>query len=199
MVDAPRWLNPELTIEDLDDLLFWSWTFPTPAITSGRKGIEEDAYRNRSWQNIHACSGRNRKPGDSQIGKETIYVHEIPYQVKQRTPVLIEIIAELVKEKKIEGISSLTVMNLNKDGMPYCCLKQNVTNQPKYYWNSFVIPKLKLQTVFGIHMVALDKKNPAKIMNSDGHPQGVLFYIRREVVTDAPYTNWKKREAAAYM
>ena len=77
--------------------------FPTAAIINGRRGIEEAYRTGRGKVYIRA---RAEVEVDAKTGRETIIVHEIPYQVNKAR--LIEKIAELVKEKRVEGISALT-------------------------------------------------------------------------------------------
>ena len=101
--------NEDITIDELMDYIPGP-DFPTAALISGRKGII-DAYK----------TGRGkiymRSKAEVEVeknGKETIIVTEIPYQVNKAR--LIEKIAELVKDKKVEGISALRDES-DKDGM----------------------------------------------------------------------------------
>ena len=85
--------------------------FPTAAIINGKKGIEQAYQTGRGKVYMRA---RADIETDEKTGRETIIVHEIPYQVNKAR--LIEKIAELVKDKKIEGISALRDES-DKDGM----------------------------------------------------------------------------------
>ncbi|HCC13047.1 MAG TPA: DNA gyrase subunit A, partial [Atlantibacter hermannii] len=85
--------------------------FPTAAIINGRRGIEEAYRTGRGKIYIRA---RAEVEVDAKSGRETIIVHEIPYQVNKAR--LIEKIAELVKDKRVEGISALRDES-DKDGM----------------------------------------------------------------------------------
>ncbi|KES18564.1 Type IIA topoisomerase (DNA gyrase/topo II, topoisomerase IV), A subunit [Gilliamella apicola SCGC AB-598-B02] len=82
--------------------------FPTAALINGRKGIE-NAYR--TGRGIIYIRSKATIEVDDHSGRETIIVNEIPYQVNKKK--LIEKIAELVKDKKVEGISAL------RDEWPY--------------------------------------------------------------------------------
>ena len=85
--------------------------FPTAGIISGRAGIEEAYRTGRGKIKIRARAGIEV---NESTGKETIVVHELPYQVNKAR--LIEKMAELVKEKRLEGISALRDES-DKDGM----------------------------------------------------------------------------------
>lgn len=142
--------NEDISIEELMTYIPGP-DFPTAAMINGRKGIE-DAYR----------TGRGiirlRSKADIETeknGKETIIVTEIPYQVNKAR--LIEKIAELVKDKKIEGISALRDES-DKDGMRIVieCKRDAVA---EVILNN-LYSQTQLQTSFGINMVALDNNQP---------------------------------------
>lgn len=102
--------NEDITIEELMEHITGP-DFPTAAIINGRRGIL-DAYRTgRGKIYIRAQADIET---DEKTGRETIIVTEIPYQVNKAR--LIEKIAELVKDKRIEGISGLRDES-DKDGM----------------------------------------------------------------------------------
>ncbi|MEX2321448.1 MAG: DNA gyrase subunit A, partial [Saccharospirillum sp.] len=102
--------NPELTVDDLMQYITGP-DFPTGAIINGRKGIVEAYRTGRGRIYIRA---RAEVVVDPKTSRESIIVHEIPYQVNKAR--LIEKIADLVKEKKIEGISELRDES-DKDGL----------------------------------------------------------------------------------
>lgn len=101
--------NEAITIDELMDYIPGP-DFPTAALISGRKGII-DAYKTGRGK-VYMRSKAEIETDKN--GKETIIVSEIPYQVNKAR--LIEKIAELVKEKKVEGISALRDES-DKDGM----------------------------------------------------------------------------------
>ncbi|MDF4534605.1 DNA gyrase subunit A, partial [Vibrio parahaemolyticus] len=101
--------NESITIDELMDYIPGP-DFPTAALISGRKGII-DAYKTGRGK-VYMRSKAEIETDKN--GKETIIVSEIPYQVNKAR--LIEKIAELVKEKKVEGISALRDES-DKDGM----------------------------------------------------------------------------------
>src|SRR5690606_22803863 len=93
--------NADATIDDLMELVSGP-DFPTAGIINGRAGIVQAYRTGRGKLYIRA---RTFIEEDAKTGKQTIIVSELPYQVNKAR--LIERIAELVKEKKIEGITEL--------------------------------------------------------------------------------------------
>ncbi len=164
--------DPDATIDDLMRYLPGP-DFPTAAIINGRAGIVQ-AYRTgrgRIYVRAKAEVIVNEKSG-----RDTIIVHEIPYQLNKAR--LIERIAELVKEKKIEGISELRDES-DKDGL------RIVIELRKGEIGDVVLNNLyaqtALQSVFGINMVALVDGQP-KVLNLKEILEAFLRH-RREVVT----------------
>lgn len=147
--------------------------FPTAAIINGRRGIEEAYRTGRGKIYIRA---RGEVEIDAKTGHETIIVHEIPYQVNKAR--LIEKIAELVKEKRLEGISALRDES-DKDGM------RIVIEVKRDALGEVVLNNLysltQLQSSFGINMVALHQGQP-KIMPLKDILEAFVRH-RREVVT----------------
>ena len=146
--------NPACTIEELIEYIPGP-DFPTAAIISGRKGIEEAYRTGRGKIYLRARAEIEREDN----GKETIIVNELPYQVNKAK--LIEKIAELVKEKRIEGVSALRDES-DKDGMRIVIeVKRNESAEVLL---NHLYANTQLQTVFGINMVALDN-NQTKVFN----------------------------------
>src|SRR5690554_1028190 len=137
--------NPGLTVDDLMEYIPGP-DFPTAAIINGRAGIVE-AYRTGRGR-IYVRS-RAEVITDEKTNRETIIIHEIPYQVNKAR--LIEKIAELVKEKKIEGISEIRDES-DKDGL------RVVIEIKRGEMGEVVVSNLDAQTqmesVFGINIVA---------------------------------------------
>lgn len=147
--------------------------FPTGAFINGRSGIEEAYRTGRGKIYIRA---RAEVEVDEKSHRETIIVHEIPYQINKAR--LIEKIAELVKEKRLEGISALRDES-DKDGMRIVIeVKRDAVGE-------VVLNNLynltQLQTSFGINMVALHNGQP-KIMGLKDILSAFVRH-RREVVT----------------
>jgi len=143
--------SPEIDIDGLMEHISGP-DFPTAAIINGKAGIVQ-AYktgRGRIYMRAKAEIIDSEK-----FGKQTILVHEIPYQLNKSK--LIEKIAELVKEKKIEGITELRDES-DKDGL------RIVIELRKGEMGDVVLNNLyaqtQMQSVFGINMVALVDGQP---------------------------------------
>ncbi|QKX18623.1 DNA gyrase subunit A [Microbulbifer sp. YPW1] len=164
--------NSELSIDELMEYIPGP-DFPTGAIINGRAGILMAYRTGRGRIYIRAKAEVLR---DEKSGRETIIIHEIPYQLNKAR--LIERIAELVKDKKIEGISELRDES-DKDGL------RVVIELKRGELGDVVLNNLysqtQLESVFGINMVALVDGQP-KLLNLK---QLLEYFIRhrQEVVT----------------
>ncbi|WP_088328667.1 DNA topoisomerase (ATP-hydrolyzing) subunit A [Lacimicrobium sp. SS2-24] len=179
--------NPDISIEELMQYIPGP-DFPTAAMISGRKGIEE-AYRTGRGR-IYLRAKAEIETEDN--GKETIIINEIPYQVNKAR--LIEKIAELVKEKKIEGISALRDES-DKDGMRI--VVEVKRNESAEVLLNHLYAQTQLQTVFGINMVALDNTQP-KIFNLKEILEAFVLH-RREVVTRRTVFELRKARDRAHI
>ena len=164
--------NPEITIDELMEHIPGP-DFPTGAIISGRAGILQAYRTGRGRIYVRA---KAEVITDEAKNRDTIIIHEIPYQLNKAR--LIERIAELVKEKKLEGISELRDES-DKDGL------RVVIELKRGEMGDVVLNNLyaqtQLQSVFGINMVALENGQP-KVMNLKEIIDAFLRH-RREVVT----------------
>src|SRR6056297_1231018 len=146
--------NPELSIDEIMTYLPGP-DFPTAGIINGADGIDE-AYRTGRGR-IYLRARSHVETEDN--GRNRIVVTELPYQVNKAR--LLEKIAELVRAKKIEGISELRDES-DKDGMRMVVeLKRGEV--PEVLLNN-LYQQTQLQTVFGINMVALINNQP-KLLN----------------------------------
>ncbi|UBX49030.1 DNA topoisomerase (ATP-hydrolyzing) subunit A [Providencia alcalifaciens] len=163
--------------------------FPTAAIINGRRGII-DAYRTgRGKVYIRA---RAEVEVDEKNGRETIIVNEIPYQVNKAR--LIEKIAELVKEKRVEGISALRDES-DKDGMRIVIeIKRDAVGEVVL---NNLYSLTQLQVSFGINMVALHQGQP-KILNLKDIIAAFVRH-RREVVTRRTIFELRKARDRAHI
>ena len=178
--------NSEITIDELMEYIPGP-DFPTGAIINGKAGIIQ-AYRTgrgRIYQRAKADI-----EVDEKTKRETIIISEIPYQLNKSR--LIERIAELVKEKKIEGISELRDES-DKDGLRVVIeLKRGEMGEVVL---NNLYAQTQLQSVFGINMVALVDGQP-KILNLKEMLEAFIRH-RREVVTRRTiYLLKKARERA---
>ena len=147
--------------------------FPTGAIINGRAGIVQ-AYRTGRGR-IYIRS-KAEIIEDEKSGKATIIVTEIPYQLNKAK--LIERIAELVKEKKLEGITELRDES-DKDGMRIV-IELRKGEVPDVILNN-LYAHTQMQSVFGINMVALVDGQP-RLLNLKETLDAFVRH-RREVVT----------------
>ncbi|AKH64687.1 MULTISPECIES: DNA topoisomerase (ATP-hydrolyzing) subunit A [Photorhabdus] len=163
--------------------------FPTAAIINGRRGIQEAYRTGRGKIYIRA---RAEIEVDEKNGRETILVHEIPYQVNKAR--LIEKIAELVKEKRIEGISALRDES-DKDGMRIVIeVKRDAVGEVVL---NNLYSLTQLQVSFGINMVALHQGQP-KLLNLKDILSAFVCH-RREVVTRRTIFELRKARDRAHI
>ena len=164
--------NPEITVDGLMEYIPGP-DFPTGAIINGRAGIVQAYRTGRGRIYVRA---RAEVITDESKGKDTIVIHEIPYQINKAR--LIERIAELVKEKKLEGITELRDES-DKDGL------RVVIELRRGEMGDVVLNNLyaqtQLQSVVGINMVALVDGQP-RTLNLLEMIEAFVRH-RREVVT----------------
>jgi len=178
--------NPDITVDELMEYIPGP-DFPTAAIINGRAGIIQ-AYRTGRGR-IYVRAKANIEVHEK-TRRETIIITEIPYQLNKAR--LIERIAELVKEKKLEGISELRDES-DKDGLRVV-IEIKRTDVGEVVLNN-LFAQTQLQSVFGINVVALVDGQP-KILNLQQLIHHFLRH-RREVVTRRTiYLLKKARERA---
>lgn len=190
MIDACLALitNPHIDIDELM-MVVPGPDFPTAGIINGRAGIIQ-AYRTGRGRVV--IRARTVIETDEQTGRQAIIINELPYQINKAR--LVERIAELVKEKRIEGISALrdesdregmrVVIELKRGEMAEVMLNNLYTHT-------------QLQTAFGINMVALVHGEP-KTLNLKEILEYFLLH-RREVVTRRCIFDLKKAKQRAHV
>jgi DNA gyrase subunit A len=180
--------DPALTIADLIKLVPGP-DFPTAGMIYGIQGVVE-AY-NTGRGRIYVRGRTNIEPLDDR-GREAIIITELPYQVNKAR--LIERIAELVREKKLEGISELRDES-DKDGM------RVVIELKRGELSDVVLNNLykqtPLQSVFGINMVGLVDGQP-KLLSLKELLDAFLRH-RREVVTRRTLYDLRKARERAHV
>ena len=180
--------NPDIDIAGLMEFVPGP-DFPTAGIINGVRGIHE-AYRTGRGR-IH-IRARNHIEGDDSKGRQKLVFTELPYQVNKAR--LLEKIAELVKDKKIEGISGLRDES-DKDGM------RMVVDLKRGEVAEVVLNNLyqhtQLQNVFGINMVALVDGRP-QLLNLKQCLQAFIRH-RRDVVTRRTVFDLRKARQRAHI
>jgi DNA gyrase subunit A len=163
--------------------------FPTAAMINGARGIVEAYKTGRGRIYVRA---RTRIESDESSGRQTILVDELPYQVNKAR--LLEKIAELVKEKRVEGISELRDES-DKEGMRVVIELRRGEVAEVVLNNLF--QHTQLQSVFGINMVALVDGQP-RILNLK---QLLEYFLRhrREVVTRRTLFELRKARERAHI
>jgi len=164
--------DPDLTVDELMEHIPGP-DFPTAGIINGRAGIIQAYRTGRGRIYVRA---RAEVIHDEKRGKDIILIHELPYQLNKAR--LIERIAELVKEKKIEGITELRDES-DKDGMRVVIELRRGEIGDVVLNNLYA--QTSMQSVFGINMVALVDGQP-KILNLKEILEAFIRH-RREVVT----------------
>ncbi|SEO69870.1 DNA gyrase subunit A [Aquisalimonas asiatica] len=180
--------DDDLTVDDLLELVPGP-DLPTGGIINGVSGIQE-AYRTGRGRLI--MRARTEIEEDQKNGKQTIIVKELPYQVNKAR--LLEKIAELVKDKRIDGITELRDES-DKDGMRMVIELRRGEVAEVVLNNLF--QQTQLQTVFGINMVALVDGQP-RLLNLREILDAFLRH-RREVVTRRTMYELRKARERAHV
>ena len=164
--------NPECTIDDLMEHIKGP-DFPTGGLIMGRAGIREAYYTGHGRITVRAKSNIE----DMGQGRSRIVVTEIPYQVNKS--VLVKKIADLVHEKRLEGISDIRDESNDRQGMRIVIeLKKDV--QPQVVLNT-LYKHTSLQENFGANMLALVDGKP-RVLNLR---EMIYYYLehQKDVVT----------------
>lgn len=181
--------QPETTIDELLELIPGP-DFPTAGIINGATGIR-DAYHTGRGK-IYLRARYHVEGEENTNGKLSIVVTELPYQVNKAR--LMEKIAHLVKDAKLEGISGLRDES-DKDGMRMVIeLKRGEV--PEIIINN-LYQHTQLQNVFGINMVALIDGRP-KCLNLKQILEAFIDH-RREVVTRRTIFDLRKARDRAHL
>jgi DNA gyrase subunit A len=179
--------NPDVTIDELIKVIPGP-DFPTRGYIYGRGGIREAYTTGRGIITLRAKAHVEKMRG----GREAIIVTELPYQVNKAT--LIEKIGELIRDKKIEGISERRdessregiriVLELGRGEMPQIVINQLYKHTP-------------MQTTFGVIMLALVGRRPQVVNLKQMLQEFVAF--RREVVTRRTKYDLARAEERAHI
>lgn len=175
--------EPEISIQELMEYIPGP-DFPTAGMIIGRSGIRRAYETGRGSIIIRAKVDIETKAN----GRETIIVHELPYQVNKAK--LIERIAELVRDKKIDGITELNDES-DRNGMRIVMEVRRDANAEVILNNLYKMTAM--QTSFGINMLALVNGEP-KVLNLK---QCLTYYLEHQQVIIRRRTEFELRKAEA--
>src|SRR3569832_65429 len=179
--------NPAIAISALM-MLFFGFVFLFAAIINGARGIHEAYHTGRGRIYVRA---RTQIEEDAK-GRQSIIVTELPYKVNKAS--LLEKIAELVKEKRLEGITELRDES-DKDGMRMF-IELRRGEVPEVVLNN-LYQHTQMQGVFGINMVALMDGQP-RLLNLMQILEAFIRH-RREVVTRRTMFELRKARERAHI
>jgi DNA gyrase subunit A len=179
--------QPDATVENLMECIPGP-DFPTAGFINGARGIRE-AYRSGRGK-IYLRAKTHYE--DDKSGRQSIVVTELPYQVNKAR--LLEKIAELVKQKRLEGITGLRDES-DKDGMRMVIELRRGEIADVILNNLY--KQTQMQNVFGINMVALVDKQP-RLMNLKAILDAFILH-RREVVTRRTIFDLRKARDRAHI
>ena len=180
--------NPEMTVDELMQIIPGP-DFPTGAFIYGREGIDSAYRTGRGILKMRAKAFIEKK---QKSDKESIVISEIPFQVNKAR--LIEKIAELVREKKIEGIADIrdesdregvrVVIELKKDEISRAILNN-------------LYKHTQMESAFGIIFLAIVDGKPQVLTLKEMLEHFVAF--RKEVITKRTVFDLRKAEARAHI
>ncbi|MEW8970561.1 MAG: DNA gyrase subunit A, partial [Mesobacillus sp.] len=175
--------DPDMTIMELMEIITGP-DFPTAGLILGRSGIRKAYETGRGSITLRAKVEIEQKSN----GKEVIIVRELPYQVNKAK--LIEKIAELVRDKKLDGITDLRDES-DRKGMRIVIEVRKDANANVLLNNLY--KQTALQTSFGINLLALVDGQP-KVLNLK---QCLTYYLDHQVVVIRRRTEFELRKAEA--
>ena len=163
--------NPDITIDKLIGIITGP-DFPTGGYILGRDGIKDAYSTGRGSITLQAKTRIEEMKG----GKQRIIVYEIPYQVNKAR--LIESIADLVRDKKLEGLSDIRDES-DKDGMRIV-IELKKDENPQIILNN-LYKHTSLKSSFGVIMLALVDQQP-QILNLKGMLSQYLEHRRKVII-----------------
>lgn len=179
--------NPECTVDDLMGFVKGP-DFPTAGVIAGREGIMQAYKKGRGVITLKAVAEIVQAKD-----REEIIVSELPYQVNKAK--LIETIADLVRDKQVEGISDIRDES-SREGMRIVIILKRGENA------TVILNRLykytQMQVSFGIIMLALDKRNQPVTFNLKNMLEAFVDH-RRDVVTKRCIFELKKAQERAHI
>jgi DNA gyrase subunit A len=179
--------NPKISIDDLIRIVPGP-DFPTAGVIAGTNGIISAYKTGRGVITLKAVAEIVPKKD-----REEIIITEIPYQVNKAR--LIEAIADLVKDKKIEGISDIRDES-SREGMRIVILLKKDQNAQVVLNRLYKFTQLEMS--FGIIMLALDSRNQPVVFDLKQMLEAFIVH-RKDVVTRRCIFDLKKAEARAHI
>lgn len=176
--------NPDITISEIMEEYLPGPDFPTAAMILGRSGIRKAYETGRGSITLRAKTEIEEHPN----GKSTIVVTELPYQVNKAK--LVERIAQLVREKEIDGITDLRDES-DRNGMRITIELRRDANVNVLLNNLY--KKTAIQTTFGINMLALVDGRP-RVLNIK---ECLKYYLDHQVEIIKRRTAFELRKAEA--
>lgn len=180
--------DPELHEDELIKIIPGP-DFPTAGVISGRQGILKAYKKGHGIIQVKAVSEIIQKKND----REEIHITELPYQVNKAR--LIESIADLVRDKRIEGISDIRDES-SREGMQIVIILKKNENA------NVILNRLykytQMQVSFGIRLLALDARNQPRMFDLKSALQAFIIH-RKDIVTKRCLFELKKAEARAHI
>ncbi len=180
--------NPNTTLDELIKIIPGP-DFPTAGVISGGQGLVKAYKKGHGIIQIKAVAEIIQKKND----REEIHITEIPYQVNKAR--LIESIADLVRDKRVEGISDIRDES-SREGMQIVIVLKKNENA------NVILNRLykytQLQVSFGIRLLALDARNQPRMFDLKAALQAFIVH-RKDIVTKRCLFELKKAEARAHI
>ena len=180
--------NPDITVEELMEYIQGP-DFPTKASIMGRSGIRS-AYLTGKGRIVVRAKAQIEERKD---GSSSIIVTELPYQVNKK--MLVESIADLVKDKKIEGLSDIDDHSSDRVGIRLEIFLKRDAN-PQVVLNQ-LYKFTRLQDSFSINMIAIDDGKPKTLGLKDILARFITF--QEEIVTRRTRYDLEKAEARMHI
>ena len=180
--------NPDIGLGELIEIIPGP-DFPTAGIISGKQGIIKAYKQGHGIISVKAVSEIVASGKD----KEQIHITELPYQVNKAR--LIESIADLVRDKKVEGITDIRDES-NREGIRIVIVLKRNENAEVILNRLYKYTHMKVS--FGIRMLALDARNQPKMFDLKSALQAFLLH-RKDIVTKRCIFELKKAESRIHI
>ena len=180
--------DPDLSLDELIKTIPGP-DFPTAGIISGREGIVRAYKQGHGIISVKAVSEIVKTKND----REEIHVSQLPYQVNKAR--LIENIADLVRDKKIEGITDIRDES-SREGMRIVIILKRGETAEVLLNQLYKYTQMKVS--FGIRMLALDARNQPRMFDLKKALQAFILH-RKDIVTKRCIFELKKAEARAHI